>query len=222
MEPTQPPTPALEELAARWASAAAGQRYRRARGALRRADRDGRSVRAWLAEELAGSAGHGAWLLDCPAGSGRLFPALAALPLRYLGLDASRPMLAAHPAGAHVCLARLERLPLADQSIDWVLCNRLLHHLPDGPALESALAELWRVARTGLCFSWFDARSWPAWRQRWRGRTRDPAGRFYLSRQNIAAACARAGLPPPEFRAQSGWFSAQSFALVRRPRQPSA
>jgi hypothetical protein len=174
-------------------------------------------VRAWLGGELAASAAPGAWLLDCPAGSGRLFPALSTLPLRYLGLDASPSMLAAHPAGSRICLARLERLPLADRSIDWVLCNRLLHHMPAGPVLEGALAELWRVARRGLCFSWFDAHSWPAWRQRWRGRDRDRAGRFYLPRSAIAAACARAGLPRPEFRSQSGWFSAQSFALVRRP-----
>jgi ubiquinone/menaquinone biosynthesis C-methylase UbiE len=148
-----------------------------------------------------------------------LFPALSTLPLRYLGFDASESMLAAHPAGARICLARLERLPLADGSVDWVLCNRLLHHMPAGAALEGALAELWRVARRGLCFSWFDAHSWPAWRQRLCVRDRDRAGRFYLPQSAIAAACARAGLPRPEFRSQSGWFSAQAFALLRRPPQ---
>lgn len=222
MEASRPTRPDFERLAARWAGRAAGVRYRRDRGALRRAGKDGRSVHACLARELAGSDPESGWLLDCPAGSGRLFPALSRLPLRYLGLDASLPMLAAHPAGARTALARLERLPLLDHSVDWVVCNRLLHHLPAGPALEAALAELWRVARRGLCFSWFDARSWPAWRQRWRGQARDRAGRYFLPRSAIATACARAGLPAPQFRSQSGWFSAQSFALVRRPHPPGA
>jgi SAM-dependent methyltransferase len=202
-----------ERLADRWQRPGLGRLYRRSGAAGRRAHKDGAQCRRLLAP-LAGTG----WLLDAPSGSGRLFEQLSGLPLRYLGIDISAEMLSAHPRPERLVRARLEALPLADAAVDWAVCCRLLHHLPESEDWLVALRELRRVARRGVLFSFFDARSWPAWRARLRGRDRDRAGRRFRSRATVSAWCGAAGLTEPRFAAQSGWFSAQTFALC----QPAA
>lgn len=201
---------AAKPLTERWQQPGLGRRYRRGGAAGRRAHKDGAQCRRLLTP-LAGTG----WLLDAPTGSGRLFEQLSGLPLRYLGIDISAEMLSAHPCPTRLVLARVEALPLADGAVDWVLCCRLLHHLPESDDWLLALRELRRVARQGVLFSFFDARSWPGWRARLRGQERDRAGRFYRSRATVSAWCRAAGLTKPHFEAQSGWFSAQTFALCR-------
>jgi SAM-dependent methyltransferase len=200
----------LEGLAARWRTPGLGQRYRAQGAAGRRAHKDGEQCRRILTP-LGGTG----WLLDAPAGSGRLWNQLGTRPLRYVGLDISTDMLRAHPCPGRIVRARVDALPLADRSIDWVVCCRLLHHLSSAREWLLTLRELGRVARRGLLFSYFDASSWPAWRARLRGQRQDRAGRRYRSRAEITAWCLEAGLTAPRFEAQSGWFSAQAFALCQ-------
>ena len=95
--------------------------------------------------------------LDIGTGPGVIPIMLAAgVPgLRLTGVDLSRPMLqkareAAEEAGVADRLdfrvGDAKSLPFSEQSFDLVLCNSLLHHLPDALAL---LNEISRLVRPG-------------------------------------------------------------------------
>ncbi|MFC4495139.1 class I SAM-dependent methyltransferase [Streptomyces ovatisporus] len=91
-------------------------------------------------------------VLDAGCGTGRALPALRAAVGRdgtVLGADLTPEMLAAAAeAGrqnlAHLLVADVSRLPLADGCVDAVFAAGLISHLP-GPA--SGLSELARVVR---------------------------------------------------------------------------
>ena len=87
--------------------------------------------------------------LDAGCGTGRHTGYLAELGHRVIGLDQSPEMLArARERRPKVPLltANLDRIPLADNSVDTVLCALALTHLPD---LAPVLAEFARVLRPG-------------------------------------------------------------------------
>ncbi|GAA2531042.1 hypothetical protein Ahu01nite_094750 [Winogradskya humida] len=96
----------------------------------------------------------GATTLDLGCGTGRALPALrdAIGPqATLLGVDLTPQMLTAarqraRHCGALLLLADAQRLPLPDASIDAVFAAGLINHLPD---LDSGLAELARITRTG-------------------------------------------------------------------------
>ena len=102
-------------------------------------------------------------LLDAPCGTGRVVDVLGGRLRRYVGLDLSTAMLSecgrrildlaeTFPAG--IGRADLERLPLAERSIDVTLCLRFLHHLP--PATRGkVLDELARVTDRILVVTFF-------------------------------------------------------------------
>lgn len=87
--------------------------------------------------------------LDAACGTGRHAEYLAARGHRVVGVDSSPDML--ERAGKRVPDARFEqgdlhRLPLADASVDLVVCGLALTHVPD---LAPVLAEFARVLRPG-------------------------------------------------------------------------
>jgi SAM-dependent methyltransferase len=94
-------------------------------------------------------------VLDAGCGDGinlvglREIAAGEGLAMRLLGVDYSplrlRRAVAAAP-GTRVHQASLYRLPLVNESVDVVLCNHVIEHVPD---VETTLSELRRVLRPG-------------------------------------------------------------------------
>jgi ubiquinone/menaquinone biosynthesis C-methylase UbiE len=85
--------------------------------------------------------------LDAACGTGRHAAYLASLGHTVVGVDTSREMLAVARAklpAAELHEADLHDLPLADDSVDLVVCALSLTHVPD---LGRALAEFVRVLR---------------------------------------------------------------------------
>jgi ubiquinone/menaquinone biosynthesis C-methylase UbiE len=118
---------------------------------LRGPGRDRRKQRAILA--ALESLGAATSVLDVPCGTGRFAAFLRARGMTYLGMDAAAAMLgeaARKHAGVPFFQADLARLPLSDESVDLVVCIRLMH-LVRGPELRVAfLREMARVARVGV------------------------------------------------------------------------
>lgn len=87
--------------------------------------------------------------LDAACGTGRHTAYLAGLGHRVIGVDQSADMLsfaAARLPEADLVRADLERLPLADRSVDLVVCALALTH---APRLAPVMAEFARVLRPG-------------------------------------------------------------------------
>ncbi|WP_043264233.1 class I SAM-dependent methyltransferase [Streptomyces sp. CT34] len=87
--------------------------------------------------------------LDAACGTGRQTAALTARGYRTIGVDQSPEMLAharRKAPGAEFREGRLEKLPLADNSVDLAVCSLALTHLPD---LCAGIGELARVVRPG-------------------------------------------------------------------------
>ena len=87
--------------------------------------------------------------LDAACGTGRHTAYLAGLGHRVIGIDQSADMLsfaAARLPEADLVRADLERLPLADRSVDLVVCALALTH---APRLAPVMAEFGRVLRPG-------------------------------------------------------------------------
>lgn len=85
--------------------------------------------------------------LDAACGTGRHTAYLASLGHKVIGIDTSPEMLARareNVPGGEFHQADLHEVPLADHSVDLVVCGIALSHAPD---LERALAELVRVLR---------------------------------------------------------------------------
>ncbi len=102
---------------------------------------------SWLLSHV--DAKRGQTVLDVGCGPGVYHRPLVALGARIVGLDASQGMvreaLAANDA-ADVAQADAQRLPIRDASVDRVMANHMLYHVPDQRA---ALAEFRRVLKQG-------------------------------------------------------------------------
>jgi SAM-dependent methyltransferase len=96
----------------------------------------------------------GSRVLDVPIGTGRFLPVYAAAGHRVYGIDISADMLAearglgAAPPRLTLVRGEVERLPLRDGAVDWVVCVRFLNWVP-AAHLEGVVRELVRVARKG-------------------------------------------------------------------------
>lgn len=88
----------------------------------------------------------GGTLVDAGCGSGRIFPYdLKGRAGVIIGVDASRELAANASVTARV-RGTLERLPLADATVDVILCKHTVEHLAEPAA---ALREFARVLRPG-------------------------------------------------------------------------
>lgn len=93
-------------------------------------------------------------VLDVGAGTGRTALVVAAAGPAVIALDTSRGMLRRLRSKAHrrgvervwLTSADAERLPMGDATVDAVVCQGVLHHLPD---VERAIGEADRVLAPG-------------------------------------------------------------------------
>ena len=101
-------------------------------------------------------------VLDVPSGAGRFARVLAAKRTLIEGdvafeiLEFARER--SEKAGLPVRFVQSDaaRLPLADQAVDCIFCNRLLHHIQAANEREVFLREFHRVTRKYLVISFFD------------------------------------------------------------------
>ncbi len=113
--------------------------------------------RKWQLEQevmarLIGELPRGTSILDVPLGTGRYLPFYERGEHRVIGLDISADMMRKAGAGdalAATVLGDVTAIPLADRSVDYVVSTRLMNWLP-APLLDRAIAELARVARSGV------------------------------------------------------------------------
>lgn len=179
------------------------------RGTLLRRIADGRE-KALLRRTLA-RLGPLDSILDCPCGAGRFLPGLAEHAASLWAVDQSRPLVALArqaPAEARFAVGDAGALPLADASVDALVCMRLLHHFPETEDRVRILTESRRVVHKGIVLSFADADTW-------RG-ARDRSRRKPLSRAQLGEEAARAGLElDPTVLSVNGLFSRFSFALLR-------
>jgi ubiquinone/menaquinone biosynthesis C-methylase UbiE len=111
-------------------------------------------------------------VLDAPCGAGRFLPTLAQCCSEVMGADISPEILefARHRTESAGVPARLfqgdaSQLPLPDNAVDAVFCNRLLHHIVKAEERAKILRELCRVARRYVVVSFFDYQAFGALRR---------------------------------------------------------
>ena len=139
-------------------------------------------------------------VLDVPSGFGRMNDLLEARGGRTLSFDISVDMVREACAGSgRGVVAELERLPMADRSVEGALCFRFLHHVPTRAQRIAMLRELARVSRRFVVLSWFHPFSFHNLRRRL---TRD-SQRYTLTRAQLVEEAQSAGLVLEQFRAQA-------------------
>ncbi|MEZ5318604.1 MAG: class I SAM-dependent methyltransferase [Vicinamibacterales bacterium] len=172
----------------------------------------GRHLLEWqealLLEALAPVAGR--HVLDVGTGTGRAALGLARAGATVVGLDASAEMLAvardrAREAKLAATFGRADAqaLPLADRSVDAVVCLRLLMHVVDW---RRTVAELCRVARWRVVIDFPSSRS------------------FAALESGVRHARARAGRPVEAYRVMrsrdvAAAFEASGYRVVMVRRQ---
>lgn len=86
-------------------------------------------------------------VVNVGAGTGSYEP-----PQTVLAVEPSTVMIAQRPPGlAPAAVTTAEHIPLPNGSVDAALCILTIHHWPD---LAAGIAELRRVARRGVFFTW--------------------------------------------------------------------
>jgi ubiquinone/menaquinone biosynthesis C-methylase UbiE len=150
--------------------------------------------------ELLAELPEGSEVLDAACGTGRHAAFLAARGHSVVGVDASPEMLARAAAkvpDARFVLGELDRLPLADGSVDAAVCALALSHAQD---LRPAVAELARVLRPGGRLVISNPHPLATGLLGWRATVRDAAGRSAVipeyphSHATSIDACTAAGL----------------------------
>lgn len=97
-------------------------------------------------------------ILDAGCGNGVLYDILAGRSIIYTGLDVSAKLLKIaqarvkrlnKKARAKFVKGEVTKLPLKDQSFDLVFNLAVLHHVPSEVLRQTAVAELYRVLKSG-------------------------------------------------------------------------
>jgi len=94
----------------------------------------------------------GAVAVDVGAGTGFITEGLLQRGLQVIAVDSSQAMLAemsrkfAAAKGIEYRLAEADRLPLPDETVDYVFANMVLHHLEEPP---KAIKEMVRILKPG-------------------------------------------------------------------------
>jgi hypothetical protein len=139
-------------------------------------------------------------VLDTPCAPGRLIPVLNLYRLRVVLADVSLPSVT-HVLGLcgglirppDAVVASPLRLPLADESVDAVLCSRFLNRFALAEDRIAILRELARVCRVGAVVTFFDAAS-----LRHRGHVlrhqASGSGRLAITRSQFKFEVERAGM----------------------------
>jgi SAM-dependent methyltransferase len=167
-----------------------------------------------------GSAGGCGTVLDLPCGHGRFAPLLSAHSEQLIQGDLAASMLERRTQASDWAVqASLLALPFCADSVDLAFCFRVLHHFPEAALRARAIAELGRVSRRWVLTSYYDAGSFPVWRDRIRGRKRMLTSCSHAAFDNEAAA---AGLRVVTRRFRRRWFSQQVLALLEVRLTPSS
>ena len=167
-------------------------------------------------------------MLDMPCGAGRFLPTLCDPSRTLIQMDISHEMLAlAHDrlsshstrCKVHFIQGSAFTLPLADNSIDCVFCNRLLHHFKDAPDRLKLLRELHRITRRYLIVSFFDYHRFGKLRvilKRLRGRKPDYSG--YPTKATFEAELSQVGFKVHRIEPTGGPWVAQVYYLLEKSR----
>jgi SAM-dependent methyltransferase len=156
-------------------------------------------------------------VLDVPCGTGRLRSVLERRAMRYVGVDASLPMLreAQRFEDGGLMQASIERLPFLDDSFDVVVCCRLLHHLHEPEQIEAVVQELLRVSHRLVIASFWDSASLHALRRRvGLRRAEGPNGRRAVSKRTLRHVFESAGAEVIGFHHSLRFVSQQTFAVA--------
>lgn len=176
-----------------------------------------RKTDAWeqrVVAELLAQAGapHCGTVLDLPCGHGRFTPLLTECAEHLIQGDLAASMLERRvQASDWAVQGSLLALPFRADAVDLAFCFRVLHHFPEATLRARAIAELGRVSRRWVLTSYYDAGSFPVWRDRLRGRQRKLTSCSHADFDNEAAA---AGLRVVTRRFRRRWFSQQVLALL--------
>lgn len=173
------------------------------------------TVEAMLAEACDAEGGGGV-VLDLPCGHGRFAPLLHRHASRLIQGDLAASMLERRTqASAWAVQGSLLALPFAEDAVDLAFCFRVLHHFPEASLRARAIAELGRVSRRWVLCSYYDAGSFPVWRDRLRGRQRKLTSCTHASFEKEVAA---AGLRVVTRRFRRRWLSQQVLVLLEKNR----
>jgi len=166
---------------------------------------------------LLGDRAPGASVLDVPCGNGRLTGLLAEYaPGPRMGADASAPMAREARAGLDLAVvANGARLPFPDDSVDLVVCVRLLHHLHDAEDRRRVLRELARVGRGSVLVSFYSSTTLQGLRRRYRPKR--PSSRTGIRPAAFRRELAAAGLTVVESRSLLPLVREQTLVLCLAP-----
>lgn len=103
---------------------------------------------------------HGASILDCPCGTGRLDALLRARFRQVLGVDRSEAMLTVYRRGYPARVGEpgdAYHLPYAEETFDWAISHRMFHHVRADERRVALLQSLARVVRRGvIVYAWLE------------------------------------------------------------------
>lgn len=171
-------------------------------------------------------------VLDVPCGAGRFLANLAQEAREVVEMDSAVEVLELARRRAERLRVRAKfipgdaaHLPIADESVDAVFCNRLLHHIPVAVERAIFLSEFHRVCRRWVVISFFDYLAFGRlrrWLKALKGRKVDYAGQPTLAQ--FGDEVRRAGFAVSEIVLTGPpWVSQKYFVLEKlRPTTAAA
>ena len=163
-------------------------------------------------------------VLDVPSGAGRFLRTLASGGRQVIEMDVALEILAfarekaeRDKTSVSVLQGDASQLPLADESVDCVFCNRLLHHILSGRERSVILREFHRVSRRWVVVSFFDYRGLGGLRQllkRLKGRK--ASYEEQPTREEFTVECAASGFAVKAVVSTGGpWVSQKYFVMEK-------